>query len=77
VSDPIKTGTRPDGTTYYWFRVEAGWNAGGKRVQVYRSAAKKKDLKAVLVHPARLASSATGERHDGTCSPRARPGLTN
>ena len=46
MADPIKSGTRADGSTYYWFRVEAGRNASGKRVQVYRSGARKKDLKA-------------------------------
>lgn len=46
MADPIKTGTKPDGTTYYWFRVEAGRGADGKRKQVYRSAEKKKDIKA-------------------------------
>lgn len=47
MSDPIKTGTRPDGTTYYWFRVSAGRSpVTGKRVQVYKSGDKKKDVKA-------------------------------
>jgi integrase len=45
MSDPIKSGTRPDGSTYYWFRVEAGRNASGKRVQIYRSFDKRKDAK--------------------------------
>jgi integrase len=46
MSDPIKAGTRPDGTAFYWFRLEAGRNANGKRIQIYRSADRKKDLKA-------------------------------
>jgi integrase len=47
MSDPIKTGTHPDGTTFYWFRVSAGRNpATGKRIQVYRSGERKKDVKA-------------------------------
>jgi hypothetical protein len=32
--NPIKSGTRPDGSTYWWFRIEAGRDANGKRVQV-------------------------------------------
>jgi integrase len=44
MADPIKTGTRPDGTTFYWFRVSAGRNtATGKRLQVYRSFGRRKD----------------------------------
>jgi len=27
MADPIKKGTRPDGSTFYWFRVSAGRNA--------------------------------------------------
>ncbi len=46
MSDPIKTGTRPDGTTFYWFRISAGRNARGKRTQVYRSFGRLKDAKA-------------------------------
>src|SRR5271166_6612511 len=47
MSDPIKTGTKSDGSTYYWFRVEAGRNpVTGKRVQVYHSGDRKKDVKA-------------------------------
>ena len=46
MSDPIKSGTRPDGSPMYWFRVDAGRNTGGKRVQVYRSFDTKKDAKA-------------------------------
>lgn len=45
MSDPIKSSTRPDGSAYYWFRVEAGRNASGKRVQIYRSFDKRKDAK--------------------------------
>ena len=44
MADPIKKGTRPDGTTFYWFRVSAGRNASGKRIQVYRSGDVKKDV---------------------------------
>jgi integrase len=46
MADPIKTGTRPDGSTYYWFRVEAGRGADGKRKQVYRSFSTRKAAKA-------------------------------
>jgi integrase len=46
MSDPIKSGTRPDGSPMYWFRVDAGRNTAGKRVQVYRSFGTKKDAKA-------------------------------
>jgi integrase len=46
MSDPIKPGARPDGSTYYWFRISAGRNASGKRVQVYRSFDRLKDAKA-------------------------------
>jgi integrase len=46
MADPIKAGTRTDGSTYYWFRVDGGRNASRKRVQVYRSFDKKKDAKA-------------------------------
>jgi integrase len=42
--DPIKPGTRRDGTTFYWFRVSAGNDpATGKRRQVYQSFDKRKD----------------------------------
>lgn len=46
MADPIKTGTRPDGSTFYWFRVEAGRGADRKRKQVYRSFDTKKAAKA-------------------------------
>jgi integrase len=46
MTDPIKTGTRPDGTTHYWWRVEAGRNASGRRSQIYRSFSTKKAAKA-------------------------------
>jgi integrase len=46
MADPIKTGIKPDGTTYYWFRVSAGHNVSGKRIQVYRSFATLKAAKA-------------------------------
>lgn len=44
MSDPIKTSTRPDGSTYYWFRVSAGRDPlTSKRAQVYRSFDRRKD----------------------------------
>jgi integrase len=47
MSDPIKTGTKPDGKTYYWFRVSAGNDpATGRRVQVYKSFDTKREAKA-------------------------------
>lgn len=46
MADPIKTGIKPDGTTYYWWRVEGGRKASGKRTQVYRSFSTKKGAKA-------------------------------
>lgn len=42
MSDPIKTGTRPDGSTFYWFRISQG--SGSRRVQIYRSKDRRKDL---------------------------------
>jgi integrase len=53
-SNPIKTKkktiTKADGTkaevTIYWFRVEAGHDAEGKRKQIYKSFEKQKDAKA-------------------------------
>lgn len=48
MADPIKMGKKPDGTTFYWFRISAGRHTvTGKRVQVYKSFAKLKDAKAV------------------------------
>jgi hypothetical protein len=48
-----KTITKADGTktevTIYWFRVEAGHDAGGKRKQIYKSFEKLKDAKAEYV----------------------------
>lgn len=38
--------TRPDGSVYYWFRVEAGRDSTGRRVQVYRSFPTKKQARA-------------------------------
>lgn len=46
MSDPIKTGTKPDGKTYYWFRISAGKDVEGKRVQVYKSFDTKRAAKA-------------------------------
>lgn len=43
MSDPIKSGKRPDGSTYYWFRVSAGRDPAGRRLQVYRSFDRRKD----------------------------------
>lgn len=60
MADPFKTGTRPDGSTYYWFRVEAGRNpVTGKRRQVYRSAGNKKEIKAEY---ARIVGAITEQR---------------
>lgn len=60
MADPSKTGTRPDGSTYYWFRVEAGRNpVTGKRRQVYRSAGNKKEIKAEY---ARIVGAITEQR---------------
>ena len=44
MSDPIKKGIRADGSTYYWFRVSGGFDATGKRLQVYRSGALRRDV---------------------------------
>jgi hypothetical protein len=46
VSDPVKSGTRPDGSSMWWFRIDAGRNISGKRVQVYRSFDTKKEARA-------------------------------
>ena len=47
MSDPIKKGTRPDGSTFYWFRISAGRHpATGKRVQVYKSFPTRREAKA-------------------------------
>lgn len=45
-ANPIKERTRPDGTKVYWFRIEAGRDAAGKRVQVYRSFSTRKQARA-------------------------------
>lgn len=46
-TDPIKTKTRPDGTTYYCWRVDIGIDpVTGKRKQLYKSFDKKKDARA-------------------------------
>lgn len=42
--EPVKKGTRPDGTTFYWFRVSAGRDAAGKRIQVYRSGSNRREV---------------------------------
>lgn len=47
--NPIKTKTRPDGTTYYCWRVDIGTDpVTGKRKQLYKSFDKLKDAKAEL-----------------------------
>ena len=46
MGDPIKTGIRADGTTFYWWRIEAGRNGSGKRSQLYRSFTTKKAARA-------------------------------
>jgi integrase len=44
MSEPVKKGKRPDGSTFYYFRVSAGRNAAGKRIQVYRSGSTRKEV---------------------------------
>ena len=56
---PVRTGTRPDGSTYYWFRVSAGVDATGKRIQVYRSGERKRD---VLAEYGRVVSQVSEQR---------------
>jgi integrase len=46
MSDSIKSGTRPDGSTFWWFRISAGRDSAGKRIQVYRSFDTKREAKA-------------------------------
>jgi hypothetical protein len=47
VSDPIKKGARPNGSTFYWFRISAGRHpVTCKRVQVYKSFPTKREAKA-------------------------------
>jgi integrase len=47
MAEPIKKGTKPDGATYYWFRVEVGRDPiTGKRRQKYQQFDKMKDAKA-------------------------------
>lgn len=43
MSDPIKKATKRDGSTYYWFRLSAGFDATGKRLQPYGSAPTRKE----------------------------------
>ncbi len=46
MADAIKTGKKPDGATFYWFRISAGRNpVTRKRIQVYKSFGKLKDAK--------------------------------
>jgi integrase len=46
MSDPIKSKVNPDGTTVWWFRISAGADSTGKRIQVYRSFDTKREAKA-------------------------------
>ncbi|HEY2505437.1 MAG TPA: Arm DNA-binding domain-containing protein [Streptosporangiaceae bacterium] len=47
MSDPIKTGGRPDGSAFYWFRVDVGRDpVTGKRRQLYGSFDRQKDAQA-------------------------------
>ena len=46
MSDPFKTGHRPDGSTYYWFRVDVGRDPVSGRDSLYRSFDRLKDAKA-------------------------------
>jgi integrase len=46
MADPIKAKTNPDGSTVWWFRVSAGTDSTGKRVQVYKSFGTKREAKA-------------------------------
>jgi hypothetical protein len=47
MSDPIKKDTRPDSSTFYWFRISAGRHpVTGKRVQVYKSFDSRREAKA-------------------------------
>jgi integrase len=59
MADPIKKGTRPDGSIYYWFRVSAGHDATGKRIQVYRSGDRRRD---VLAEYAKVVSQVSEQR---------------
>ncbi|HMH76874.1 MAG TPA: tyrosine-type recombinase/integrase [Candidatus Udaeobacter sp.] len=59
-SNPIKTGERPDGSKYYYWRVDIGTNpVTGKRKQLYRSFSKLKAAKSEY-------SKVTGKVNDGT-----------
>jgi integrase len=55
----IRSYTAPDGTPRYWFRVDTGRNADGKRVQERKTFTRKKEAEAEL---ARI----TNERNRGT-----------
>jgi integrase len=58
--EPIKTGTRNDGSTYYWFRISGGFHPiTGKQIRVYRSFDK---LKAAQTEHARLVSEINGKK---------------
>ena len=67
MSDPIKKGTRPDGSTFYWFRISAGRHpVTRKRMQVYRS---KDTRKEALAEYARITHEISERRFvapDGT-----------
>ncbi len=63
MADPIKTGTRPDGSTFFWFRLSAGRNpVTGQRVQVYHSGDREKDVRA---EHARILSEISQRRYVG------------
>jgi integrase len=46
MADPIKTRTNPDGSVVWWFRISAGTDSTGKRVQLYRSFGTKREARA-------------------------------
>jgi integrase len=46
MSDPIRSKVNPDGSTVWWFRISAGTDSTGKRLQVYRSFSTKREAKA-------------------------------
>ena len=55
----IRSYTAPDGTPRYWFRVDTGRSADGRRIQERQTFTRKKEAEAEL---ARI----TTERHRGT-----------
>jgi integrase len=46
VADPIKSKTNPDGSVVWWFRVSAGTDSTGKRVQIYKSFPTRREARA-------------------------------